>query len=197
MKTITVTKTVCTFEELSPEHQEKALEYYRDCDTSDSFWYECVIDDAKGIAALMGIDIDHVYFRGFWSQGDGACFVGSFSYQAGMVKAVKEHAPQDKELHAIAKQIQELHRMAFYSASGKVSHYGHYYHERSMSVDVVCDQGRVREEEWKDTFADVARWIYKRLEADYDYLNSDTQVREGIIANEIEFTIGENGELEF
>lgn len=33
-----------------------------------------------------------------------------------------------------------------------------------------------------------ADWIYRQLETEYDYQNSDEQVDESIIANEYEFT---------
>ena len=46
-------------------------------------WYESTFDDAKAIGALMGMDIDGIYFSGFCSQGDGACFEAGLSYRKG------------------------------------------------------------------------------------------------------------------
>lgn len=90
-----------TFNELSEEAKEKAREWYRKVEDF-SFYAETVIDDAKTIAKLMGININNVYYSGFWSQGHGACFEGTYTYKAGSVKALKDYAPLDTELHAIA-----------------------------------------------------------------------------------------------
>jgi len=35
---------------------------------------------------------------------------------------------------------------------------------------------------------DLARWLYRRLEAEYEYLTSDAAVDEAIAANEYTFT---------
>jgi hypothetical protein len=68
--------TVYQFDELSDEAKEKAREWYRQGNVTTRFWSECTIDDAKEIGKLLGMDIDNIYFSGFWSQGDGACFEG-------------------------------------------------------------------------------------------------------------------------
>lgn len=197
MKTITRTETICKFSELSEEHKNKALEHFHDWNTRDSFWQECTIEDSKTIAGLMGITIGEIYFSGFSSQGDGACFTGSFSYSKRMVQAVKRYAPQDKELHRIAAEIQELHRLAFYTARGCVTHSGHYYHERSMSVSIDAEKGKAEESDWIEAFADFASWIYRQLENEYDYQSSPEAIAESLEANEMEFTIDENGDLIF
>ena len=59
------------FDELSDEAKERAREWYRQGNCDDSFWSECTIDDAKEIGKYMGMNVDKVYFSGFWSQGDG------------------------------------------------------------------------------------------------------------------------------
>lgn len=141
-------------------------------------WHECVTDDAKAIGALMGIDIDRVYFSGFWSQGDGACFEGSLAYRAGCVAAVKAYAPKDEELHKIAASWRDAHKLAMYQAQGTVRHSGHYYHEFCTSFDLErphsisgYDVGLSAECEEAITEAarDFMRWIYGRLEAQYEY----------------------------
>jgi hypothetical protein len=192
----TIEYKLAKFEELTDSQKEQAMDRYRDWNVDGGYdWYDGVYEDATTIAELMGIDVDRIYFSGFSSQGDGACFEGSFSYKKGMVKAVKAYAPLDKELHNIALSIQELHRKAFYGAYGKVRHSGHYYHERSMSVNVDSEKGMVDEDEWRDVFADFALWIYRNLEKEYEYLTSDEAVAESLEANEMEFEIDEDGDI--
>lgn len=182
------------YEELSDDAKEKARDWNRKND-DDNFWSECVIDDAKEVAALMGWEIDKVYYRGFWSQGDGACFEGTLRYNKGCAKLVAAYAPLDKELHRIAKAWQDLQRQNFYALRATVKHRGHYYHE--MCTEFDCEDTRHNygwlqnpeaEDDVEEIARDFMRWIYKRLEAEYEYSVSDEVVAENIIANEYEFT---------
>lgn len=50
----------------------------------------------------------------------------------------------------------------------------------------------VDSDDLRECLADFSRWIYRNLEKEYDYQNSDEAVEEAIIANEYEFT--EDGE---
>lgn len=196
MRTETIEKRYYTFEELNDDQKRQALDKNRywnvDCGCD---WFEYIFEDAKTIAALMGIDITDIFFSGFWSQGNGACFEGDFSFTKGMVRAVKEYAPKDKELQRIAIELSTLHRKAFYGAYGNVRHSGDYYHESFMSIDVDSERGAMDEDEFCEVFADFALWIYKNLQREYEYLQGDEAVSESLIANEVEFEIDEDGNI--
>ena len=192
MRVITETKTIYSFEELGEKAKQKALAWH--CENLDDFWAELVIEDAKEIAALMGWNIEKVYFSGFWSQGDGACFVGRMRYSKGCVNAVKKYAPKDVELHRIAKAWQDLQRKNFYSLRAKVSHRGHYYHEFCTSFD--CEDIRENhgylenvetEKEIIEIARDFMRWIYKQLQDAYEYETSEENFAELCEANEYTF----------
>ena len=101
---------IYTYEELSDEAKAKARDWYRKND--DNEYSEFVIDDAKEVAALMGWEIDKVYYSGFWSQGDGACFEGIMRYNKGCAKLVKAYT-NDAELNRIAEAWQDLQRRNF------------------------------------------------------------------------------------
>lgn len=179
------TKTINLYQysELSDKAKEKAREWYRRASEGDNFWSECVIEDAKEIGALFGLDIENVYWSGFCSQGDGACVTGRYSWKKGGLQSVKSYAGTDTELHGIVSAFQEASRKTFYQLSEKIVHRGHYSHERSMLVD---------SDDLRECLADFSRWIYRNLEKEYDYQNSDETIEEAIIANEYEFT--EDGE---
>jgi hypothetical protein len=189
------------FSELSEEAKQKALEQYR-AGFDFSFHSECTLDDAKDIAALFGLDIDKIYYSGFWSQGDGVSFIGNYRYKAGALKAVMSHAPSDKELHSIVKRLQEVQRKRFYGISCRILQRGNYVHEYTMLIDeifingdrVYFDTGDI-EDEVIDCLRDYARWIYKRLESEYEYLTSDESIAEYFneSASNTEFTI--DGEI--
>ena len=150
-----------------------ALDYERYQPHGD--WYEFTFDDAKGAAALMGIDIDDILFSGFWSQGDGASFTGSYRYAKGAVKAIRAEYPRDTELHAIAEALAAAQRKRFYRLSATITQSGYYSHEMTMRAD-VSDDGREYgdasaddSEALLEAFRDLARWIYAALEREYEY----------------------------
>lgn len=185
----TIQKTYALFEELNAEAKEKAIEENRNINTDHAEWWEYTCDDAKAVGKLMGLDIEQIYFRGFFSQGDGACFECSFEYVKGMVDAVKAHAPLDTDLHQIAEDMQALHAKSFYSTRGTTEQYGHYSHEYSMRFEIGYEYGAENYEKWKEIMADFARWIYARLRSEYEFLTSDECVVESIAFNELEFEI--------
>lgn len=204
---------VYTYNELDDAAKAKAREWYAGLVFSDSNDWDHVFDDAVRMAEILGIDIDTkpvklmgggtgykrlIYFSGFWSQGDGACFEGYYRYKKGAAKAIREEAPEDKELHRIADALQAVQRWYFYKLRATMSHHGRYSHSGCMSVDVDYYDDRYRdisdaEDEVTQLMRDFADWIYAQLEKEYEYQTSDEQVAESIIANEYEFT--EDGAL--
>jgi hypothetical protein len=193
MKGTTMPKTIQVelfkFDELDDSAKEKARTWYREGGL-DYEWWDCVFDDAKECAKLIGISIDKIYFSGFSSQGDGACFEGRYSYRKGAAKLIRDHAPQDTELHRIADELQTLQANHFYKLGAEVKQRGRYSHEMSTEIstwngDDDCDSDT--EEALKELLRDYMRWIYRQLEKEYDYLNSDESVDESIRANEYSF----------
>ena len=186
-------KQVYTFNELSESAKEKAREWFRSCDDFES---DYILEDANNCAAILGIDIStrnqkpNIYFSGFSSQGDGACFEGEYNYKKGSAKAIRAHAPKDTDLHAIADGLQAVQRENFYSLSANVRHTGHYYHAHSTTIGVERfgeDASSEIENTVSELLCDFMDWIYARLECGYDYQNSDDTIDENIRANEYEF----------
>jgi len=218
------TKTIELFQysELSDRAKERARDWYREASS-----YDCdnsyVIEDAATIAGFLGWDVNTrpvklmngttryepaIYWSGFCSQGDGAHFVGT--WRASNVDAAKlrEHAPEDTELHKIAAHIESVAAAAPH-ASASVAHRGHYQHELCTAFefdgfapelddeetprsreewDAIEEAACEREEELQEASRWLMQWIYKRLETEHEYQNSDETIAETIEANEYEFT---------
>jgi hypothetical protein len=203
------TKTInlFTFNELSDSAKEKARNWWREGSNDDTFWSECVIDEAKEEGRNMGLDIDKVYFRGFWSQGDGACFEGTWhacDVKAGETAKDWGDSPATKEIRRIAAEFEETAKN-FPNASFSVKHSGHYSHEFCTDFNVSLgedeDNGSISQEEWSraesdliETARDYMRWIYKQLEKEYEYQNSDEVIDELLESNG--YTFREDGERE-
>ncbi len=200
--------TVYRLDELSDASKEKARTWYRE-GGFDYDWFEFVYNDFECICAILGIRLDMrtvrlysggtrqkpcIRFSGFWSQGDGACFEGRYSHAKAAPRNIREYAPKDDDLHRIADALQAIQRRNFYQLHAVVGHRGRYYHEYGMTISVERDsptyQGMTSDAEdaIAETLRDLARWLYRRLEREYDYLTSDEAVDEVITANEYTFT---------
>ena len=204
----TIQTTVYQFSELSDSARKTAISRYRDSYEDFSYYAETVIEDAATIADIIGIDLRNtlttrndgttlyaptVFYSGFCSQGDGACFEGSYSYKKGALKALIDYAPLDTELHRIAKQLQDLQRVNFYKLTAKMKHRGYYNHSGCMHVEINSSRtvSNDTEDELTHLMCDFADWIYSQLTIEYEYQNSDDQITENFEANEYEFN--ENG----
>ena len=207
MRTETTTREIFTFDELSDSAKETARQWWRESGIDDGIG-DYIFDDAQQCASILGIELDEtqiplmngktrpapkIYYSGFSSQGDGACFEGSYSYTKGSTLAIRAYAPQDTELHRIADGLQAIQKTAFYQLYASASHSGHYYHSGCMAVSVDRDSSNYQdmtseqESEVIDLLRGFADWIYSRLEKEYEWLNSDEQVDESIIGNGYEF----------
>ena len=197
MKTIEI--QVYEFDELAEEAKEKAREWFRTgLSYNFQFYSECIIEDAKTIGELFGLNIKNIFYSGFYSQGDGACFEASYNYKKGGLKKVKEHAPVDEELHRMVADLQELQRKNFYSLSATTKQWGNYMHSGCMTVVVWNGRAdRYADKETAEGMTEILRlfadWIYDKLEKEYRYQNSDEGVDENIRNNEYEFL--ENGKI--
>lgn len=190
-KTITLYK----FEELSEAAQKKVIDKNYDINVDNEFWHESVIDDAKEQGKPLGFDIKKIYFSGFSSQGDGACFAGSFDGANIKAEELKKNCPEDRELHRIANQLAEIQKETA-NIGFSVVHCGHYNHkgctefsfEIPEELEEIC-AAKINQAE--ETLTELARdymeWIYSQLETQYEYLTSEEQIKETLIANEYEF----------
>jgi hypothetical protein len=196
MREDTVTTKVYSFDELSDEAKQAAIEKLYDINV-DYEWWDSDFEDVKAIATLMGIEIEDIYFSGFSSQGDGACFTGYYSYAKQAPKKVKDYAPQDEELHRIALALQTAQRSCFYGLQARIEHRGHYSHEYCTTIDISTDDYyclcESTDDDIQEALRDYMRWIYRQLRSQHEYLTSEEAIIEAIEANEYEFT--EDGKL--
>lgn len=193
--------TLYKFDELSDAAKEKAREWFRK-DYPDHDWWDGVYETATTGAALLGIEIEGINFSGFWSQGDGARFYGSYRFKKGWRKAVlAEFGPGQvqTDLLDIGQQLHEAQAPQFYKLVARVNYRGRYEHGGCTVIDVEHDEDHYRDiSDAEDGVAQALRefmdCIYRWLEKEYDWLVSDEQVDESILANE--YTFLENGERE-
>ena len=199
---------VYSFDELDERARERARDWYRQASADDD-WHEFVFEDFERVCEILGIDLATrsirlygggtrekpcIWFSGFASQGDGACFEGSYSYRKGAARAIRAYAPTDERLAAIADQLQLIQRQNLYALEVRITHRGRYYHEHSIAVSVERASNNFQpptsdaEDIVAEALRDLARWLYSQLEREYNYQISNEVVDEGIIANGYTFT---------
>jgi hypothetical protein len=205
MKTVSI--SLYSFDELSPESKVKALNKFRYFQTEGIQWHDFLFEEFKKFGSVLGIEIENIYFRGFGSQGDGACFIGSYAPKPNILKELE---PQVKDEHGkviaglgilaeIAEHLEEAQgKYPNLYASIEKSTSNRYVHKNSVDIFAyqVDDQGKENNLvvlELITAFKSFMDWMYRTLEKEYEYLTSDEQVKEFINANEYEFFA--NGEI--
>lgn len=221
---------VFTFDKLNDRAKERARDWLRE-DYPEHGWWDSSFDDFEAIAGMMGITLSGepvrlmggnqvrrpaIFFSGFWSQGDGACFEGSWSPEKNPIRIldqILDHAPQDEALHEIALTFAELSERcgdvldswvrvrtsAGHYHSGTISIEFEIYEDhidlenevRAMTWDAVRRAMKIDDDTFERDMLDAMRsfadWMYVRLRDEYEYLTSDEQIDEMIEANEYVF----------
>ena len=198
----TVEKTLYKYEELSDRAKQKARECYLEGGL-DYSWWEYSYEDFARVAEILGITLSQrsvplmngkcryepeIYFSGFYHQGSGSSFCGTYRYAKGAVAKIKKYAPQDEELHRIAYGLQEVQRRHFYRLTADITSVRDHY----IRVEVDDSENRYRdiggaEDDVRELMNDFNGWMFKCLRDEYEYLTSDEAVEESIVANEYEF----------
>lgn len=198
-------KTEFKFEELSERAKDKAREEYTSGDYPGYDWWDDVYEDAVRIGQMIGIEIGatthvstkgrnytttNIWFCGFGSQGEGACFDGDYRYAPNAAKHIDQET-NDEELLRIAKELtlmqvtQRLQGLEYFTAVIHAERNNSIRTEiRDWGVDEV---GEPDEEAFAQLMEDFASWIYKQLEAENDYLYSDEYVDERLSENDCLF----------
>jgi hypothetical protein len=197
---------VYDFTELPDAAKDKARAWFRERIHDD--WWDSVYDDFERICPILGVTLattpvrlmgggtrqkPSISFSGFWSQGDGACYEGRYAYAPGGARRIREYAPQDAELHRIADALQRLQRDNFYQLTAVIRHRGRGCHAYCMEIDVERDTPghpivNHGENDLIQALRDLANWLYRALEREYEFQTSDETVDEGIQANDYTFT---------
>ena len=205
MKQITI--KLYSFNELDKEAKGKALTTYRDLNVNFD-WWDDEFEDFIELCSYMGIAVikDGIKFRGFYSQGDGSGFSAKVDIPK-LITAIqnqswKDYAPMQefpfvapgidrRVLPLLSENIlpNEPQVIARHKQSGILVDLGIY---------VINENGKTRDnifeeldklEEWLRNIAEVLNhYLYSTLEKQYEFLISDTAIKESILMKEYLFT---------
>jgi len=188
------------FSELSDTAKEYARNDYRMHGLNHE-WYDFIFDEWKADLALIGIDVDNIYFSGFCSQGDGACFTGNYSYRKAWRKAVNAElgGNTDDVLITAGEGLQAIQKPFFYDVSATITHTGRFNHSNSVSFDIndgernPSDFDNLRFNVLEDDIESVIRGLmddlYNALETEYEFLTSDETIDEYLTEYDLMFLV--------
>lgn len=195
----TIERTLYSFEELSDAAKETARDWWRSCIESD----ECEDkDDWQIVAAILGIQFSTraVRLMGgatrqdpviYWTLNpDSAAFAGRYTYAKQAPKRIREYAPQDKALHAIADELQSIQRRNFYRLAADCETGGRdgtTQRVQSFKINNWDYNEYIDCDELESALTDFAHWIARQVSTQWDYLHSDEYVDGAILCNAYEF----------
>ena len=184
-----------TLSELSPEAARTAYERWLE-DGGYDFDSQYILDDMIECGATIGINVDNIYYSGFSSQGDGACFVGSYKFKPDWKSSLENFCPGYTQLISLGERLQAANEQygKLYATVYKTSY--RYDHENTVTVDVQSDSDIEdfpflvldAQDTIEEILKDFMHEIYRRLEEEYTWTNSLEFFQEMAEANEFYFT---------
>lgn len=190
---------IYSLDELSEEARRKALDDFKS-KTMEWIDLDSETSEMKRLLEMFGFNDVKVYYSGFWSQGDGASFTGSYKHVVGGLKAVKEEFAGTYWVEVIEylELLEAINKKCFYSLLYRIKSSGRYCHANTMTIQYIDDYRGNRDfSKFEDDLLEYTRAIgnefYSMLEKSYNGMTNNEAVIESIECNEYEFY--ENGEL--
>jgi len=205
MRTISI--KAYRYEELSDEAKERVLKEQRHVNVRFNDWHDLIIDAWKCSLEEFAFFAPRIYFSGFYSQGDGACFECDSIYTDKLFEAVKA------EIDKFSKGFQDFFKTHEVALSDFMEDYvsftietriHRYCHENTRYIDWSV-YGTDKKSEYFEHFIDeIGEWleekrktfckeIYQQLEEEYENQTSDESVIYTATSDEYEFL--EDGRL--
>ena len=202
MRTIEV--TLYKYDELpTAKAKAKAIDWMRE---GEQQMWQAEFEFAETAARKLGIvfatreiplmsgktrTISDIRYSGFYSQGDGLSFVGTYQYEPDSLFKIMSEFPTEDRLIGIARDLASLQAGHANSIAATITQAGHYTHKYTMDVDLHDSESYAFETELEEQIEklmrDFADWIYEGIREDYEYRLEDEQLIETLMANEYEF----------
>lgn len=211
----TIETNLYTFDELSPEAKERAVEHVQNNGwMTDHDWWDCTYDHFREDMKTHGITVDKMYFSGFCSQGDGAGFTGYIDLTQEQMLAELPDELRERFVAFNTKVKLLGHEPMRLEYRARIEQRGNYSHSGTMYIvddynnveitesdcdrdDLLDEEVRLRDDvdgrvEYDDLAIELARGhaddLYKLLREEYEYLTSDDNIAEYLSNNDYEFT---------
>lgn len=188
-----------SFDELNAEQKEKAIDVMREIENQDTtpYWSIDLVNQMKEKLVQYGIDDSEIQWSGFCSQGDGASISTDNIKPEMFLRKVKSWS----KFKGLRKFINEdTISLSVYRGN---HHYSHEYCVSGNVEIVYYEDVTAKQEQLVDdlqtlitsTIRDLSRELYKDLESENDYHNSDEALIELIDANDYHFKVNSTGDV--
>ena len=169
---------------LSIKQNEKLLEKYRYFNVEHIDWWDSTYDCFKEELKEKGIYVSRMYFSGFWSQGDGACFEGHL-----------DDAQTFLDTNFKPDEYPTIRKLLHAGGSVKFSseHSGHYYHENCTRFHIEVD----RFEYVVDASTDFHQQVAESLGIAGSEAYTSTQLTSGGEASDFNISIGNTNPIPY
>lgn len=210
MKTIVTAHDTYDFNELTQDAQEIVLNNLYDINT-DYDWWDCEFEYWQEKLETLGFNNAKIYFSGFYSQGDGACFDADIEITETLFDSFVDSLinwPAQEQLHKMLKK----HSAWFYDYLCNCCEFNlqnkgfsnHYSHENTREIIGRVAYDTITPgflEQCFDLFVkyledkrhELCQDIFTALKQEYDYLTGREAIVETIACNE--YTFLSNGEI--
>lgn len=204
------TKTIelPTFKQLTTDEQAQVIKNYYYINVDCNWWHDDIIENFKDRISREYPFFENikVYFSGFCSQGDGACFDAGINSSEFMRWILKQEKINAKTINTICNMI-EQGQIDFNPGIYKNSYANHYCHEKTRYIEIIdldCDY--IENKKLKTKYepmllnivdkeqANINEWyrglcydLYSELQKAYEYITSEEAIKETFIANEYTF----------
>jgi hypothetical protein len=129
--------------ELPEDLKEKIIEKYSTINVDDSFWYESILDEWKEKLAEQGFENAEIYFNGFWSQGDGACFDADVDLEKLIRLAYKKNPDKRDFLLALIADDSKSPPYEMSCSIQKNSYANHYSHSNTRYINLEIENSDI------------------------------------------------------
>lgn len=192
--------------DLPEDMQEEIAKRHSEFNVHDGWWdpeFEGFKEDMKEI----GLSVSNIYFSGFWSQGDGACFECTLDNSDKFIQYLIDHGalPTVVKLKWLYKD--QRYRDALSNLVVTTKQSGRYYHSGCMDIEVdfggqlfygqlfddqlYDDNDEVYDMLTQEEYNELEKFItedlkhkadelYKTLQEEYTYLTTTAAICEGL-----------------
>jgi len=198
---------VYKYEELADEAKEKVITEQRNVNVRFNDWFELIVDAWKCSLEEFAFFAPRIYFSGFYSQGDGACFECDSIYSDRLFESVRV------EIDTFSKEFQEVFKTQEEALFNFMENYvsftietsiHRYCHENTRYIDWDIHSDEEKAKYFEKFIDEIGEWleekrktfckeIYQQLEEEYEEQTSDDSVIYTVSSNEYEFL--EDGRL--
>ena len=191
---------ISELKEKDPARFEREYAKWRDWQCSDSYWSEFVEEGFKTDMALLGVDVDNIYFSLGYCQSDYASFTGTLRIAQWMKSEGYDEQYQalwlalcdfGDELSVLDRHNSPVIDWEFWYSVGDNTEPSGIF--EGLDQDAWCElvESQFDAEPW-ETLIDEwlrgkARDLYKKLVEEYEYQTSEEQFIESCECNEVSF----------